>query len=425
MAGTTKLKIIGSRRDLTLDDYGFLNFLYTEDINLGFPTLELSVRDNLFTALQEDLYGDEEILIEEFKSSAFKFTNKSFKIKSIGSAGVSPRPASAQTVKLVAIDKNYDALLKNETSIYFSPNDIKKVSDLIIKLLANVGITNSAGDSQLSGFDVNIVPTAPIVDEGFQNLFIPYNRDIMKVVRKLCNYAVTVDGVGSFVFFINKKGLYFVPISSLFKPTTEDSPHLLITDGTDRYGIRSVKLSPFNAFSNFIMGHEKRIMGFNLLEKDYNIIRYAPNAKYREYYNYEEGQELQSNLTTMPLSEVGNSNSIPFAKDFLKGHTKTYFTPLDNVLMLKGFADKLYYSQMFNYVLEVELDVVSNMPNFNIGEMVLVEFKTTDVNKWSEVNGGWLLKSFAYGYPGDSVVLKLVRIGSAQLPDTHFVRLGE
>ena len=413
-----KIKILGAKQEISLNDYNFLNFRYIEDLNLGFPTIEFAIRDNLFTLLRDGLFGDEELIIEEFINDKFKFDKKSFRIKSIGSAGVAPKPGAAQTVKLIAIDKNYDALLKNQQSVYFLPTEKKKISDLLKKLLTQVGIVEA------ENFTINIEDTTPLADQGFNNLFIPYSRDAMKVMRKLCNYAAAPDGTGAFVFFINRRGLNFVPINKLFVDVNEDTPYLQITDMATGYGISSVKLSTFNAFSNFITGHEKKIMGFNLLEKDYNIISYNPNAKFIEHSEYIDKPEVSSNVKTMPVPQMANSNSIPFSKEFLKGNIKCYYTPLDNPMALKAFADGLYYSQMFNYVLEVDVDMTSGMPDWAIGEMVNVEFKTSDADKWSAVNGGWLLKSFCYTYPGDNVILKLTRIGIGTLPE-DYIKIGE
>jgi hypothetical protein len=407
--------------DISLDDNNFLNFCYTEDFNLGFPIIEFALRDNLFTLLREGLYGDEELIIEEFENNNFRFTDKHFKIKSIGSAGVAPKPGAAQTIKLIAIDKNYDALLKSQGSIYFLPTEKKSISGLLNKLLAAVGI------AETDTFNITVEDTAPLEDQGFQNLFIPYSRDSIKVIRKLSNYAVTpggMQGKGGYVFFINRKGLNFVPVSNLFVDVNDKTPYLQITDMTSGYGISSLKLSTFNAFTNFITGHEKRIMGFNLLEKDYNTIKYSPNAKYIEYSKYKDGSETDSNIQTMPVIQVPNTKSIPFPKDFSKGNVKTYYTPLDNPAVLKALADKIHYSQMLNYALEIDLDMTGGMPDFTIGEMVNIEFKTTDADAWSSINGGWLLKSFSYVYPGDNVLLKLVRIGIGTLPD-GFVKQGE
>jgi hypothetical protein len=416
--GTSPQIIIkGTKQDIDLGGFHFENFRYIEDINAGFPTIEFALKDNLFTLLRGGLFGDEELIIEEFASDKFTFTKKSFRIKSIGALGVEPRPAAAQTVKLIAIDKNYDAILKNQKSVYFTAAEKKKPSDLLKKLLTQVGI-----EAQ-TNFSINIDDTAPLKEYGFQNMFIPYSRDPMKVIRKLCNYAMAPDGTGAFTFYINRRGLYFVPLSKLFIPTTDTTPYLQITDFMENYGINDVKLSTFNAFSNFITGHEKKVMGFNLLEKDYNSIFYKPNAKYTEHSQYADKAEQTSNVQTMPLS-MQKSGSIPFSKDFITGNVKVYFTPMDDPLMLKAFADRLHYSQMFNYVMEIDVDMMQIMPDFAIGEMVNVEFVTGDADRWVELNGGWLLKSFSYIYPGDNCQLKLTRIGIASLPD-KYVKQGE
>jgi len=413
-----KIKIKGSKQEIFLDNYDFLNFVYVEDINLGFPTIEFAVRDTLFTLLREGLYGDEELIIEEFINDKFKFDKKSFKIKSIGSVGASTKPGTSQTVKIIAIDKNYDSILKNEKSIYFLPTEKKKISDLLKKLLTQVGIVET------ENFKINIEDTMPLLDQGFNNLYIPYSRDAMKVIRKLTNYAVTPNGTGAFVFFINRRGLNFLPIDKLFIDVTDDTPYIQITDVNSNYGINSCKLSTFNAFSNFIIGHEKKIMGFNLSEKDYDIITYSPNAKYIEHSDYIDKSENISNVKTMPVLQVPNSNAIPFLTDFMKGNTKCYYTPLDNPAVLKAFADRLYYSQMFNYVLELDVDMVQIMPDLAIGEMVNINFMTTDADKWATLNGGWILKSMAYSYPGDNVVMKLTRIGIGSLPD-QYIKVGQ
>ena len=415
---TPKIKIIGAKQEISLEDYHFENFRYVEDINLGFPTIEFALKDNLFTLLREGLFGDEELIIEEFINDQFKFDKKSFRIKSIGSAGVAPKPGTAQTVKLIAIDKNYDSILKNQTSLYFLPTEKKKISDLLKKLLTQTGIVET------QNFKINIEDTTPILEQGFSNLFIPYSRDPMKVIRKLCNYAMTPDGTGAFTFFINRRGLNFVPINKLFVDVTNTTPRLQITDMVSDYGIGGLKLSTFNAFSNFIIGHEKKVVGFNITEKEYNSIWYKSNAKYIEHSEYIDKPESTSNIKTMPTPQMANANAIPFSKEFIKGNIKCYYTPLDNPLALKAFGDRLYYSQMFNYVLEIDVDMVQIMPDFAIGEMVNIEFMTTDADKWPALNGGWLLKSICYTYPSDNCILKLTRIGIGTLPD-NYVKVGE
>ncbi|MFA5158869.1 MAG: hypothetical protein WC451_06860, partial [Patescibacteria group bacterium] len=172
------------------------------------------------------------------------------------------------------------------------------------------------------------------------------------------------------------------------------------------------------------MGHEKRVMGFNLMEKDYNIINYSANAKYIEHSQYIDKPETVSNITTMPITGMA-SHSVPFSKDFAKGNVKVYFTPLDNPAMLKGFADRLYYSQMFTYNIETEIDFIQVMPDLAVGEMVNVEFKTMDEDSWESLNGAWLLKSLSYAYPGDNVTMKLTRIGIGTLPEGFYTKVGE
>jgi hypothetical protein len=364
------------------------------------------------------LYGDEELIIEELENDRFKIINKSFKIKSLATLGQKPKPVAAQTVKLIAIDKVYDSILKRQKSVYFLPTEQKKISDLLQKFLDENGIFET------ENFKINIENTAPLKDEGFGNLFIPYSRDAMKVIRKLCNYAMTPDGTGAFVFFINRRGLHFVPISKLFVATTENSPSLQVTDLSETYDVVNLKFSPFNAFTNFITGHEKKIMGFNLLEKDYNYVLYKPNAQYKEYSQYEEKPEVVSNVQTMSVAMGNNASSIPFQKDFMAGNIKVYYTPLDNPLGLKAFGDKIYYSQMFNYNLEMEVNMLTEVMDFTIGEMVNVEFPISETESWSELNGGWLLKSMIYNSPGDKFLLKLTRIGIGTLPG-QYVKIGE
>jgi len=407
-------------QDIDLGEFKFENFRYIEDMNLGFPTIEFALRDHLFELLRKNLFGDEELIIQDFVTDQFKFDQKSFRIKLIGSLGSETKPGSAQTVKLIAIDKNYDAILKNTKSIFFKTGEVKKISDLLWKLLNQVGIANGK-TSSVNNFNINITDTSSLIDQGFGNLFIPYSKDPMKIMRKLCNYAITSNGTGGFLFFINRRGLNFVPISSLFINTTENSPSLQITDWA---GLTNVRLSTFNAFSNFMIGHEKKIMGFNLLEKDYNTITYSPNAKYIEYSEYDRKDEKDSNVQTMSSNLGNQSISMPFSKDFVKGNIKVYYTPIDNPLTLKGFSDRLYYSQMFNYVLEINTNMAQKMPDFAIGEMVNIQFKTTDADSWESLNGGWLLKSFAYTYPGDNCLLKLTRIGIGALPD-QYIKKGE
>ena len=412
-----KIKIKGTKQDIDLGNFHFENIRYIEDINAGFPELEIGLKDNLFTLLRGGLFGDEELIIEEFISDKFSFTNKSFRIKSIGALGVQPRPAAAQTVKLIAIDKNYDAILKNQKSVYFTTSEKKKPSDLLKKLLTQVGI------KEQTNFSINIADTAPLKEYGFQNMFIPYSADPMKVIRKLCNYSMSPDGTGAFTFYINRRGLYFVPLSKLFVRTTTTTPYLQITDFLENYGINSIKLSTFNSFSNFVTGNEKKILGFNLLEKDYNYIWYKPNAKYTEHSQYADKAEQTSNVKSMPLFQR-SSSSIPFSKDFMTGNVKTYYTPLDSPQQLKAFGDSLYYGQMLSYTLEVDIDFTQIMPDFAIGEIVNIDFFTSDADRWVELSGPWLLKSLSYTYPGDNCLLKLVRIGSSSLPE-QYVRIGE
>jgi hypothetical protein len=414
-----KIKIKGTKNEISLDDFHFQNFRYVEDINLGFPTIEFDLRDNAYDLLRKNLFGDEELIIEEFDNDRFKMTQKSFRIKSVGSLGAEPKPVAAQTLKIIAIDKTYDSILKNQKSHYFKTGEVKKISDLLKNFLETLGI------EETKDFKINIENTAPLKDQGFSNLYIPYSRDPMKVIRKLCNYAMTPDGTGAFVFFINRKGLNFVPVSKLFVDVTDKTPHLQITDLSDSYDVAKFRLSPFNAFTNFITGHEKKVMGFNLLEKEYDSIWYKPNARYIEHSEYIDKPETVSNVKTMSVSVGGQAISIPFSKDFVTGNVKTYYTPLDNPLGLKAFADRLYYSQMFNFTLELEVKMLTEMMDFAIGEMVSVEFPISDMETWSELNGGWLLKSMSYIYPGDSLLLKLTRIGIGTLPEDYYVKVGE
>ena len=416
-----QITIKGRKGDILLTDYHFENFRYIEDINSGFPTIEFGLKDNLFDLLREGLFGDEELVIDLFQRGDLKFEKKSFRIKSLGSKGVKPRPAGFQTLKLIAIDQTYDSILKNKQSIYFLPSEKKKISDLLKKLLSTVGIKETASPK----FKIDIEETAPLVEYGFQNLFIPYSRDPIKVIRKLSNYATTPDGTGGFIFFINHRGLYFKPISRLFVDVTPSTPTIQITDFVANYGINELRLSTYNAFSNFVTGHEKKVLGFNLLEKDYNSIWYKPNARYIEHSQYIDKPEVSSNIKTMPIPQMaGKSISIPFSKDFLRGNIKCYYTPLDNPLALKAFADKVYYSQMFNFVLELNIDMLQQMFDFAIGDMINVIFQTSDVDKWDTLNGGWLLKSLSYIYPSDNTQMKLCRIGIGSLPD-KYVKVGE
>lgn len=413
-----KIKIKGTKQEISLYDYHFENFCYIEDINLGFPTIEFALRDNLYKLLRDGLFGDEELLIEEYIQDQFKFNQKSFTIKSIGSMGKKPKPSAAQVVKLIAIDKNYDSILKNQKSVYFIPGEQKKISDLLKKLLDQTGI------KETENFKINIENTTPLLEQGFSNLFIPYSRDPIKVIRKLTNYALTPDGTGGFIFFINRRGLNFTPVSKLFTDITDTTPKITITDITTDYVANDVKLSTFNAFSNFITGHEKKIIGFNLFEKDYDSIWYKPNAKYIEYSEYTDKPEILSNVKTMQIPQMANTNSVPFSKDYITGNIKCFYTPLDNPLALKAFADRLYYSQMFSYQLEIGMNMINVMPDLAIGEIVNIEFNASDKDKWTTLNGGWILKSFSYIYPSSDLTLKLTRIGIGTLPD-QYVRMGE
>jgi hypothetical protein len=301
------------------------------------------------------------------------------------------------------------------------PTEKKKISDLIWKLLDTTGITINRV-AQVPEFYINIVDTSLLVDGEGENIFFPYGQDTVKMMRKLCTYAATPSNVGGYIFFINKKGINFCPINTLFKSVSADTPYLQIADVN--CGIKNLKLSTFNAFSNFLIGHNKKIFGFNLLEKDYNIINYKPNAKYVEWSNYEEKQESSAEIVTMPVS-TGIASSLPFSKNYLSGNTKTYFTTAYSPIPLKAFGDGLFYSQMFNYNLEVDKLLGDSMDNFTIGEMVNVDFRNTDMSAWESINGGWLLKSFSYLYPGDHCTLKLTRIGIGNLPETEFIRINE
>jgi hypothetical protein len=423
-----EIKITNSRGEIVdLSNFAFRNFKYTEDINGGFPMIEFSLEDNMYQLLKERLYGDEVLELVDFREGNFLIPpNKKFKIKTIGSLGLTPKISSVQGIKLLAIDEVYDNMLKSSQSVWFEKGEKKIISDLLAKFLNKNNIYAS------QDFEISIpVPTKPLPEYGFNNLYIPYTRDIMKVIKKLANYSVTADGRGGYIFYVNRYGIYFLPIYKLFESNAaqnyqfhkeDDSfPYLRITEENTLYQLKSVKLSTYNSFANFITGGRKLIYGFNNTEKDYNIVEYEVDAKYKTYDKY-----IKSNFITSQV-KIDNSR-IPFPEAFKDGNITSYYTPLDNVDSLKAFGDTLYYSQMFNYNLDVEMNGLGTIHNFKIGDVINVEFFTTNEDKWEALNGGWLLKSFEFLYPGNNISLKLTRMatgsGLGQLPETSYTIIG-
>jgi len=427
MASLPKIEIINVRGEkIDLGEFAFQNFRYTEDINLGFPMIEFSLQDNLYQLLKERLYGDEILRVIEFQEDSFKIMNKEFKIKSFGSLGEGVKISSRQNLKLIAVDKIYDNIIKNTQSIYFLPAEKKIITDLIKKFLKINGIVET------NDFKINIpVPTIPLKEKGFYNLYIPYSKDALKVIRKLANYSVSSDNRGGYIFFINRYGLYFIPVYKLFEAgnplnyksndTNNHFPRLRITEENQLYSFKTVKLSTYNAFTNFVTGHEKRIFGFNSTQKDYNYVKYLTNATYKTYDEYTE-TDAQSSQVKL------DGDRLPFLKEFSEGNKTSYYTPLDDISFLKAFGDNLYYAQMFNYNLDIELQGTTGMHDFQVGNIVDVEFATKAADRWDSLSGGWLLKTFDYIYPGNHISLKLTKMGSGGgkgiLPDTHYTIIG-
>lgn len=419
-----KIEITNLRGEIiSLGNYDFQNFRYQEDVNLGFPIIEFSLQDNLYQLLKERLYGEETLKITEFIDGDFQILNKEFTIKSLGSAGKGSKISSIQSLKLLAIDKVYDNIIKTSQSTYFKPNEKKIITDLIKKYLIENNIIES------NSFKINIpVPTKPFKNT---NLYIPYSKDVMKIFRRLANYSISTDGRGGYVFFINRDGFYFIPIYKLFESGNELNyeankddptfPFLRITEENQIYRFKSVKLSTFNSFANFLTGHEKRIYGFNPSQGDYNIIKYGTDAQYTEYNEYSESGETTSQIKL-------EGNRIPFLKDFSKGNITSYYTPLDNIDNLKGFGDTLYFSQMFNYQLDIEMQAMRSMQNFKVGQVINCEFSATGTDRWDSLSGGWLLKTFDYIFPGNAISLSLTRMGTGggkgNLPDEHYTIIG-
>ena len=135
--GFPKIQITNSNNVvISLDNYAFQNFKYTEDINMGFPTIEFGLQDNLNFLQRDGIYGDELIEVIDFTESFFKIENKQFKIKAIGSVGLYPKISSKQDVKIVCVDKIYDNIIKSSQSVYFKSGEKKIITDLIKKFLS-------------------------------------------------------------------------------------------------------------------------------------------------------------------------------------------------------------------------------------------------------------------------------------------------
>jgi len=418
--GFPKIQITNSNNVvISLDNYAFQNFKYTEDINMGFPTIEFGLQDNLNFLQRDGIYGDELIEVIDFTESFFKIENKQFKIKAIGSVGLYPKISSKQDVKIVCVDKIYDNIIKSSQSVYFKPGEKKIITDLIKKFLSINGIEES------TTFKINIpVSTKPFKNN---NLYIPYSKDALKVIRRLANYSISDNGNGGFVFFMNRDSLNFLPIYKLFESgnelnynankNDETFPFIRVTEENQLYKFNSVKLSTYNSFTNLLSGHEKRILGFNPNQSDYNFIKYNPDASYTQYDEYKESGKKVSQIKL-------DGDRIPFLKDFSKGNITTYYTPLDNIDSLKAFGDNLYYSQMFNYHLDIAMQAVTLCHNFKAGQVIFVEFSSNTYNRFDSLSGLWLLKSFDFIFPGNSINLRLTRMGSGDgkgvLPHEHY-----
>ena len=381
-----------------------LMLTYTEDINLGYPMLEIIIQDSAFILFDASLIGGEVIHIKKYKWKDFEINDKKFKVNLYGlTPSNTSKIGNTQFIKIIASDMVYTNIRNDKNSIYFKDKEIKDISALVSKVFMNE-------DPNI----VNIEATKPIRELGFNNLYIPYTIDTYSIIRKLTRYALSKKGKGGYIFFTNRNGIYFIPLHNIID--INDIKLEMDIGENQKYNILDFKLSPNSSTDADILGGAKRIFGFNYAEKEMNYIEHTMDKKYSGFYDQSDWIKKDAFIKT-----TGNYQGVRV--DDVDNNPVSYFTPLDNGESLKAFGDTLYYNQAFNTRLDLSLNCIDNLANFTIGDIMKlnVHASTEKPMKYENISGKWLIKSLKLTTTdsGTKIDLKLIRSGFEYANDKY------
>ena len=361
------------------------SFKYIEDMNLGFPIIELTVPEAAFINLNKRIQGSEIIKVKNVKWNKFQLKNEEFRIKAMGIATpIMNKMGNMNYIKFIAHHINQEKLMNFDKSVY--SGDTKIISDLVKK-------TYEAANIRLN---LNVESTEPLPKLGWWNLFIPYSYDAMKVIRKMSHYAMSTAGRGGYLYYHNKEAMHFKSMAKVMGDKKPDE-RIDIFEGANDYIMRNISFSPFNDLQTMSMGNVKSCIGYNFQDK--KMLRYDWNS-----------MELSYPMTDRML-QVKSTNADKCLKP--------YYTPCDDPKWMKAFAESMYVSQMFNVNLELNMEVtktrVGRSNNWKVGDVIEIVFKnsTPAQEKYYNMSGWWLIKTSIFAFSDSSVTqsLKLVKAG--------------
>lgn len=369
-------------------DGDIVEFKYMEDMNLGFPIVELTVAETALQKINEHIQGSEIIKIVKVKYNEFEINNMDLRVKAFGiGTPTGNKFGGANTIKFIAHHIDQEKLMNFDKGIHSGDVTKPKIISELVQL---------AYDSAGVKLKPDVEPTEPLPKKGWWNLYIPYSANIMKVVRKLSYLAMSGSGKGAYVYYHNKDKWVFKPMEKVMGDYFKNK-EINIYEGRNDYNMREIVISPFNDFQTMSLGNIKDIYGWNYREKLF--WRYGWDS-----------DELKYKMTDkmMPLKITNATKCL-----------RPYHTPLDERKWMKSFAESIYVSQMFNINMDLAFETTETAPglsnDFRVGDVIPVTFKVTDVPQtpYYNMSGRWLIKSNTFQFTDFNVTqsLKLTKAG--------------
>jgi len=363
-------------------DKDIAEFRYMEDMNMGYPVLEIVITEALYSKLNAGLIGSGLISVKNLKYDKFEIKDTTFRIKAIGVATpIMNKPGHVNFIKLICHHLDQERLMNLNKSILPKGCPVeRRVSDV-------VEMAHTEANCKLG----NIVErTMKLKDFTRWNLYIPSTADAQKVIGKMAHTAMSTSKRGGYMYFYNRDAMHFETAQRVM--SNEYDEEIKILEGRNDYVPYDIKLAPQNDFPAITLGNRKRIIAY--------------------YYTIKEPWRYDaSNLMTYP--NLHASNITQLSSNAGRG-LRSYYCHCDHEDEVKAFAESMYLAQIFNISLDLKM-MVNRCGNFKIGQVIPVKFlnASPDQELYHNMSDKWLIKSLVFRYTTQAVNLdlKLVRAG--------------
>lgn len=363
-------------------DKDIAEFRYMEDMNMGYPVLEIVIPEAVYQKLNAGLIGNDELIVKGLKYDKFKIDGH-FRVKAIGVATpIMNKPGHVNFIKLICHHMDQERLMNLDKTITCKSCALERRVSEVVEL------AHSEADCKLKSV---VEKTEKLQNFSRWNLYIPSVMDAQKVIRKMTHSAMNTAKRGGYLYFYNRDEMHFETAERVMKNKYKGG-EIKIVEGRNDYIPYEIALSPFNDFPAITLGNKKRIYMYRYTIKE---------PWYFDATNMMTYPGLHANKITQLQSNAG------------KG-MRAYITHCDNEDEVKAFAESMYLSQIFNINLDLKM-MVNRCANFKIGQVIPIQFlnATAEQELLHNMSDQWLIKSLTFKYTMHAVNLdlKLIRAG--------------